>query len=75
MSKPRPRPFPAFAAPLVRIVAAPIRYGFRYTVAPQGRSKVTAYTLDRARETAHRFSRRIIEVGPPAAFRRRGTLD
>jgi hypothetical protein len=71
MSKPRPRPFPAFIAPLVRIVAAPIKYGWRYTVAPQGHGKVTAYTLDRARETARRFSRRIIEVGPPAAFRRR----
>jgi hypothetical protein len=73
MSKPRPCPFPAFTAPSVRIVAAPIRYGWRYTVAPQGHSRVTAYTLDRARETARRYSRRIIEVGPPAAFRRRGT--
>ena len=72
MSKPAALPpFVTFAASLVRIEAAPIKYGWRYTVAPQGRGRVTSYTLDRARETAHRFSRRIIEVGPPAAFRRR----
>jgi hypothetical protein len=65
------RPFPAFAAPLVRIEAAPIRYGWRYTVAPQGRGRLTAYTLDRARETARHYSRKVVEIGPPAAFHRR----
>lgn len=71
MSKPRPRPLPAFAVPSVRIIATPIAHGWRYSVAPQGRGKVTAYRLDRARETARRFSRRIIELGPPEAFHRR----
>jgi hypothetical protein len=70
-SKPRPRPFPAFAALSVCIVAAPIRYGWRYTVAPLGHGKITAYTLDRARETARRYSRKVVEIGPPAAFHRR----
>lgn len=71
MSKRWPRPFPAFAAPVVRITARPIARGFRYSVAPQGRGTVTAYRLDRARETARRYSRKVIEVGPPEAFRRR----
>jgi hypothetical protein len=65
------QPFPCWAAPSVRIVATPIAHGWRYMVAPQGRAAVTSYCLAMARETAHRFSRRIIEVGPPAAFRRR----
>jgi hypothetical protein len=71
MSKPRPRPFSAFAAPSVRIIAAPIRYGWRYCIVPQGRGRVTAYTLDRARQTAHRYSRKVIEIGPVQAFNRR----
>jgi hypothetical protein len=71
MSKPRPRPFSAFAAPLVRIEAWPILRGFRYTIVPQGRGRVTAYTLVCARETARRYSKRVLEIGPPAAFRRR----
>jgi len=67
----KPAPFPAFAVPLVRIVATPIRYGWRYSVAPAGRAKVVSYRLDQARATAARYSRKIIEVGPPQAFRRR----
>jgi hypothetical protein len=67
----KPSPFPAFAVPLVRIVATPIARGFRYSVRPQGRAAVTSYCLAMARETAYHFSRRIIEVGPPTAFRRR----
>jgi hypothetical protein len=64
-------PFPALAAPSVRIIAAPIRYGWRYTVAPQGRGRVTAYTLVCARETARRYSRKVVDIGPRAAFHRR----
>jgi hypothetical protein len=64
-------PFPAFAAPLVRIEATPIARGFRYVIAPEGHPRITAYRLDRARETARRYSRRVLEIGPPAAFRRR----
>ena len=64
----RPAPFAAFAVPCVRIVAAPIAKGFRYQVKPQGRAPVTSYRLAMARETARRYSRRIIEIGPAAAF-------
>jgi hypothetical protein len=64
-------PFPAFAAPLVLIEAAPIARGFRYVVAPQGHPRITAYRLDRARETAARYSKRILEIGPREAFKRR----
>jgi hypothetical protein len=64
-------PFPAFAAPVVRILATPIARGFRYSVRPQGRGRVTAYHLNSARETALRYNRKVIEIGPPAAFRRR----
>jgi hypothetical protein len=71
MSKRRPRPFQSFATPLVRIIASPIAHGFRYSVRPKGHSKVIAYTLHCARDVAHRFSRRIVEIGPPTAFRRR----
>jgi hypothetical protein len=73
MSKPRPRPLPAFAAPSVRIIAAPLAYGWRYSVAPKGRGKLTSFSLNRARETARRYSRRVFEIGPAEAFRRRGT--
>jgi hypothetical protein len=71
MSKPRPHPFPAFSATSVRIVAAPIRYGFRYSVQPKGHGRVTAFCLVRARETARRYSRKIVEIGPAQAFCRR----
>jgi hypothetical protein len=71
MSKRGPRPFQSFAAPLVCIVATPIAYGFRYVVAPEGHGRVTSYCLLRARETARRYSRKIVEVGPPEAFHRR----
>jgi hypothetical protein len=67
----KPAPFPAFAAPLVRILATPIKHGWRFCVAPQGHGKITSYRLDRARETARRYSRRVLEIGPPAAFHRR----
>jgi hypothetical protein len=70
-SQPRARPFPAFAAPLVRILATPIKYGFRYSVRPQDHGRVTAYCLKSARETARLYSRRIIEVGQARAFHRR----
>jgi hypothetical protein len=72
MSKRRGRPFAAFAAPSVQILATPIARGWRYHVKPQGRAKVTSYTLRRARETAQRYSRKIIEVGPAGAFDGRG---
>jgi hypothetical protein len=72
MSKPQARPFPALAAPMVLIVAMPIAMGWRYHVKPKGRAKVTSYTLRRARETAERYSRKIIEVGPARAFDGRG---
>jgi hypothetical protein len=68
-----PRPFPAFATPLVRIIAVPITYGWRYRVVPAGRGEVISYRLDRARETARRYSRKIIEEGPSQAFHRRAT--
>jgi hypothetical protein len=71
MSKQRARPLPAFAAPSVRIVASPIAWGWRYSVVPAGRAKVVSYRLDQARATAARYSRKIIEEGPPAAFHRR----
>ena len=72
MSKPAALPpFPAFAAPSVRIIAWPIAHGFRYSVRPKGHSKVIAYTLHCARDLAHRYSRRVVEVGPPEAFCRR----
>jgi hypothetical protein len=67
----KPRPFPSFAAPSVRIVASPIKYGWRYQVMPAGRAQVTSYRLDMARATAARYSRKILEVGPPRAFNRR----
>jgi hypothetical protein len=67
----RPEPFPAFAAPLVRIVACPIAHGWRYQVIPAGRAQLVSYCLDQARATAARYSRKIIEEGPPAAFHRR----
>jgi hypothetical protein len=63
-------PLPLFPAPLVRILATPIAWGWRYTVAPQGRGKVTAYRLDHARATARRYSRKVVEIGPRAAFPR-----
>jgi hypothetical protein len=66
----RAPPFPALAVPVVRILATPIARGWRYVVAPQGRGKVTAYTLPRARETAQRYSKRVLEIGPKAAFPR-----
>jgi hypothetical protein len=72
MSTRRVRPFPALAAPVVLIVAMPIAMGWRYHVKPRGRAKVTSYTLRRARETAQRHSRKIIEVGPAGAFDGRG---
>jgi hypothetical protein len=64
-------PFPAFAAPSVRIVACPIAHGWRYQVMPAGRAQLVSYRLDQARATAARYSRKIIEEGPPAAFHRR----
>jgi hypothetical protein len=67
----KPAPFPAFAAPLVRIEARPIARGFRYQIRPQGRAAVTAYSLIRAREVARRFSRRVLELGPAKAFNHR----
>ena len=73
MSKRQPRPLAAFAAPVVHIVARPIKCGWRFCVVPQGHGKVTAYTLPNARTIARLYSRRIVEVGPPAAFHRRGT--
>jgi hypothetical protein len=73
MSTPRARPLPALMSPSVRIVASPIALGWRYIVAPKGRGKVTAFSLNRARETARRYSRRVFEIGPAEAFRRRGT--
>jgi hypothetical protein len=72
MSKRRPRPFPAFSSSAVRILASPIAHGFRYSVRPKGHARVTAYTLDQARATARRYSRRIVEEGPAAAFDGRG---
>jgi hypothetical protein len=72
MSKPRAQPFPALAAPVVLIVATPIVMGWRYSVRPKGRGRVTAYTLRRARETARHYSRKVAEIGPPAAFDGRG---
>jgi hypothetical protein len=66
----RPAPFLALAVPLVQIVATAIARGWRYAVAPQGRGKVTAYTLLRARQTARRYSKRVLEIGPRAAFPR-----
>jgi hypothetical protein len=68
----RPPPFPAFAAPTVRILATPIARGWRYSVRPKGRGRVTAYTLHRARETARHYSRKVVEIGPAAAFDGRG---
>jgi hypothetical protein len=67
----KPSPFPAFAAPVVRVMAAPIMYGFRYTVAPQGHGRVTTFCLKSSRETARLYSRRIIEVGQARAFHNR----
>jgi hypothetical protein len=64
------RAFPAFAVPLVRIEARPIAWGWRYTVAPQGRGKVVCYRLSCARETARRYSCKVVEIGPSAAFPR-----
>jgi hypothetical protein len=65
-------PFPCWAVRRVRIVAVPIApLRFRYAVVPEGRGKITAYRLDRARETAARYSRKITEIGPAEAFRRR----
>jgi hypothetical protein len=72
MSQRRIKPFPAFAAPAVRIIASPIAYGWRYRVVPAGRGKVVSYSLRRARETARRYSRKIIEEGPRKAFDGRG---
>jgi hypothetical protein len=67
----RPRPFPAFAVPVVWIIAAPIAHGWRYSVRAKGHGRVTAYCLKSARETARLYSRRIIEVGQARAFHRR----
>jgi hypothetical protein len=50
----------------------PIARGWRYSVRPKGRGRVTAYTLRRARETAQRYSRKVVETGPAAAFDGRG---
>ena len=70
MSKGPPHPFPAFAVHVVWILAVSIAHGFRYSIRPKGKARVTAYRLAPARETARRYSRRVIEVGPPAAFHR-----
>jgi hypothetical protein len=67
----RPAPFPAFAAPSVRIIASPIAHGWRYSVQPKGHGRVTSYCLVRARETARHYSREVIEIGPAVAFHRR----
>jgi hypothetical protein len=64
------QPFPSWAVPLVRIVATPIRYGWRYSVRPKGRAAVTSYRLDMARAVAHCFSRKVVEIGPRGAFPR-----
>jgi hypothetical protein len=72
MSKPRARPFPAFATPLVRIIAVPIAHGWRYRVVPVGRGKVVSYRLSSARATAARYSRKVVEIGPAGAFDGRG---
>jgi hypothetical protein len=72
MSTPRIKPFPAFAAPVVRIVASPIKFGWRYRVMPAGRGKVVSYSLGSARATARRYSRKVLEEGPRAAFDGRG---
>jgi hypothetical protein len=65
------QPFPCWAAPSVRIVAMPKVRGWNYSVRPKGRAAVTSYRLDRARDTARRYSRKITEIGPAAAFHRR----
>jgi hypothetical protein len=62
------QPFPSWAVAVVRIVATPIALGFRYTVVPQGRGRITAYRLDHARATARRYSRRVLEIGARGAF-------
>jgi hypothetical protein len=68
----RPAPFPAWRVRQVLIIAAPIApKRWRYRIVPEGRPAVVAYCLARARETAARYSRKIVEVGSPAAFRRR----
>jgi hypothetical protein len=67
----KPRPLAAFAVPSARIVASPIKYGWRYQVMPAGRAQVVPYCLRRARDTAALYSKRIIEIGPPAAFGRK----
>jgi hypothetical protein len=72
MSTPRIKPFPAFAAPSVRILATPITYGWRYRVMPAGRGKVVSYSLGSARATARRYSRKVLEEGSRAAFDGRG---
>jgi hypothetical protein len=72
MSAPRIKPFPAFAAPSVRIVASPIKFGWRYRVMPAGRGKVVSYSLGSARETARHYSRKVVEIGPAGAFDGRG---
>jgi hypothetical protein len=64
-------PFPSWAAPNVKIIAWPIAHGWRYQVKPAGRAQLVSYRLDQARATAARYSRKIIEEGPPAAFHRR----
>jgi hypothetical protein len=71
MSKPRPRPFSAFAAPAVRILATPKTYGWRYQVIPVGRAQVVSFRLDRARAVAAGYSRKVLEIGPVQAFHRR----
>jgi hypothetical protein len=71
MSKPRPRPYSAFAVPSVRILATPIAYGWRYQVMPAGRAQVVSYRLDRARAVAAGYSRKVLEIGPVQAFNRR----
>jgi hypothetical protein len=71
MSKPRPRPFSAFAAPSVRILATPITHGWRYRVRPANAGEVISYSLGHARATAARFSRKVLEIGPVQAFNRR----
>jgi hypothetical protein len=69
----KPRPFPAFATPLVLIIAVPIAHGWRYRVAPAGRGKVVSYRLSSARATAARYSRKVVEIGPREAFHRRAS--
>ena len=65
------QPFLSWAAPSVCIVALPKTRGWRYSVRPQGRAAVTSYCLANARAVAGRYSRRIVEIGPPQAFHRR----